>query len=81
MTVKIRFDLYRATMSTGERQTVAICSLSDRIFTMKDLQRVLDDYAIGCDSAFRRDNDRPMVDNYVLEFEDHMYSAFIIGET
>lgn len=47
---------------------------------MKDLTRILKDYACGCSPKFATDN-KPFLSHYEMEFEDYMYSAFIISET
>lgn len=82
MTVKIRFQIYRKRdLKTGMYKSIAIFNLSGKIFTMSELQEVVEKYTISCEPAFKYDEERPMVDYFILEFEDHMYNAFLIAES
>ena len=82
MTVKIRFQIYRKRdLKTGRYSSIALYSLSGRIFSMKELQSVVENYTISCEPKFKDDDERPMIDHFILEFEDYMYNAFLIAET
>ena len=81
MTVKIRFNIYRKRdLNGGPHRSVALVSPGGRFYTMNDLQYIVDHYAIRCEPKFI-DPERPAISHFVIEFEDHMYNAFIIAET
>lgn len=79
MTKNIKFSVFRQKRSNLPHRSIAVCSVTNNILTMAELQRIVDIYAKDCKPVFKGE-DRPMVEAFYLDFDDHMYNAYLIAE-
>ncbi|MCK9529474.1 MAG: hypothetical protein M0R77_02755 [Gammaproteobacteria bacterium] len=80
MNVKLNFYIFRKEIVGGPYQSIAICSPDGKQYSMKELNHIVETYTVKCEPNFTSD-ERPMVSHFELEFEEHMYTAFMIAET
>ena len=77
---KVTFHLYKMKQPSGAYKTFAVCEELDDGITMDQLSNIVEKYSTTCEPVFTN-NKKPFIVQFVLEFEEHMYTAFLLAET